>query len=231
MASFLQRSKKLNILTAAKEVEATGSRPPSASYLIPALPHSDHAACSSERVHRHDFSGRHTSATEQGEQASAAQAKSHPDPEASVPPQAASLPPLANALQVQPHTSDQPASSKQPERLQTGYGSASAANGLQGSSAEQKAGEPMPPPPAAPSTNVSLHRPAMDPAKPNTCPVKSCTDKQQWSHISKQQGQWSQNRSQQADQWEPAPSQTFMQAKLACNPSFPFGKQPCAVMW
>lgn len=223
----MQRSKKLNILTAAKEVEAAASHPLSASYLIPALPHSDPAARSSEPVHRHDLSGRHASASEQGKQSSAAQVESDPDPEASVHPQAASLPP--NATQVR--ASVQHASSKQPKCLQTDYGPASAANGLQGSSAEQKAEEPMPLPAAAPSKGASSHRPGLDPAKPNTCPVRSCTDKQQWSHLSQLPGPWSQNRSQHADQWEHAPSQDFVQAKLACNPSFPFGKQPCAVMW
>lgn len=225
----MQRSKKLNILTAAKEVEAAGSCPPSTSYLIPASPHSDPAACSSDPVHRHDLSGKHASASGQGKEASAAQVKSDPDPEVSVQPQAAPLPPTATQVQLQ--VPDQHASSKQPKCLQTDYGPASAANGLQGSSAEQKAGKPMPLPAAAPPKGASSNRPGLDPAKPNTCPVRSCTDKQQWSHLSQLSGPWSQNKLQHAGQWERAPSQDFVQAKLACNPSFPFGKQPCAVMW
>lgn len=220
----------LNILTAPKGVDATGSRPSSASYLIPALPHSGPAACGSEPVSRHDPSGRRISATEQGHQASAAQVKPDPDCEATVQLQAASAPPLANGTEAQPQMSDRQTFSKHPGSLQTDRGPAHAANCMQGSSAEAKAGEPMPYPAAIPSTAVSSHGPARNPAKPITYPVTSCKDKQQGLQLSKQQVPWSQHRSQR-DQWEHASSQDFAQAKLACTPSFPFSKQPCAVMW
>ena len=225
----LQRSKKLNILTTSKDIEAAGSQPSSTSYLIPALPHNDPAACSSERSQRPVPCSRHTTVSEPGKQASAAEVRSDPDGKIPVHQlQAASPPPLANG-----GASREDVFSNLPGAVQTGSGNPS--NCMQGPSATEEAAETMPVPAAMPATGVSSHGYANQPTKPGDHSFRSCLDKQQWSCSPKQQGSlpsWPQDGSQRrTHHWEHASSQNFAQAKFTCTPSFSFSKQPCAVMW
>ena len=230
----MQRSKKLNILTTAKDIEAAGSQPSNTSYLIPALPHNDPAVCSSEPSQRPVPCSRHTIVSEQGDQASVAQVRSDPDRKVLVQRlQATPPPPLANGSVSPVSASHENVLSNPPDLVQTD--SEHPFNCKQGPSAAQEAAEPMPVSAAMPATNVSSHGYASQPAKPSDHPFRSCTDKQQWSRSPKQQGSvpsWPQDGSQQrAHHWEHTSPQNFAQGKLTCTSSFPFSKQPCAVMW
>ena len=230
----MQRSKKLNIITTPKDIEAAGSQPSSTSYLIPALPQDDTAACSSAHTQGPVPCSRHPTVSEQGNHASAAQVISHPNCTRLVHQlQAASPSPLANGGVSLFSASHENCLSNPPGVVQTVPGHPSKC--MQGPSAAQEAAEPMPVPAAMPATDVSSHGYASQPAKPRDHPWKSGADKQQWLQSPEQPGSlpsWRQDGSQwRAHHWDHASSQNFGQAKLTRTPSFPFRKQPCAVMW
>lgn len=228
----LQRSKKLNILAMSAEADAAGSQPSKASYLIPALPHDDPAACSSEPSQSRIPCSRHTSASEQGDQASA---RVRSDVDRTAPVQAASPPPIETAVVSPFPATHEQALSNPPGSLQTDSRPTNPSHCMQGPSAAPNAAEPMPVAAAARSANVSSYGHASHPAEPSDCLLRSSTNKQQCLHLPKQQGlvpSWSQDGSQRrAHHWEHTSSQNFAQAKLTCTPSFPFSKQPCVVMW
>ena len=230
----MQRSKKLNILTTSKDIEAAGNQPSHTSYLIPALPHNNPAACSPEPSQRPVECSRHINISEQGNQASAAQVRSDPDCEVLEHQlRAASAAPLANGGVSMLSASRESVPSNPPGVVQTDSGRPS--NCMQGPSTAQEAAEPMPVPAAMPATDTSSHGHASRAAKLSDHMLRSCPDRQQWSCSPKHQGSvppWPQDGSQRrVHHWEHASSQNFAQAKLTCTPSFPFSKQPCAVMW
>ena len=230
----MQRSKKLNILTTPKDVEAAGRQAWSTSYLIPALPHNNPATCNPEPSQRPVECSRHTQVSEQGNQASAAQVRSDPDCKVLEHQlRAASPPALANGGVSLLSASCENFLSNPPGAVQTDSGRPSSCT--QRLSTAQEAVEPMPAPAAMPATDVSSDGNASQPAKPSDHLFRVCADEQQWSRSPKHQGSlpsWPQDGSQRrVHHWEHATSQSFAQAKLTCTTRFPLSKQPCAVMW
>lgn len=236
---WLQRSKKLNILTNTKESEAAESRPSSASYLIPAVPNDGHAACSSEPSSSQLPCGQCHSIPHSGMQAPAAQSRPEPGCAASLQLQSASCSQSKGGIQT--HTVDQfnggllGRQSVLPREVMP----ADPPRTLHGSMIKQTASEPTTGSNGSPATGLPCLRvPAAPPAKTDSSTARPHTDRHQWLHLSTQQGSapsWSQNGSQLTHKWDnhdgPSGSQGFAQAKLAFTPAFPFSKQPCAVMW
>ena len=208
-----------------------GSRPSSASYLIPAVPHD--GARSSEPS---PFPcGQHTSLPGASTQPPAAESRAEPG--------------CAVSIQLQPSLCSQSKDGIQthnghlPGRhsaLSQGVATADPPRALHGPLAQQSGPEPTSVLNRSPATDLpSLHEPAASPAaSPDIGPSVSRPhpDRHQWLHLPTQQGSvtsWPQNGSQLMHKWDhgSSGSQDFAQAKLAFTPAFPFSKQPCAVIW
>ena len=211
---------------------AAGCQPLHSTYLKPAAPCDASLACSSEPSHvAHD---RCNAATEPKNQAMPAHAIVIPDVNNKTsmrPHSAASSEGTAWAAEQLTHSGHCPAR-RQP--------ASSSGHGMQASASVKVQGPPMTATASesvfslADASALDWHPAHKSSNKPTTSLTNSGASRPHWLHLPKQQGpkpSRSQDSSQLAHHYRRGSSLDFAQGKLACTPSFPFSKQPCAVMW
>ncbi len=241
---LLQRSKILNVLKAPAEAPAPGSRPSSASYLIPAVPNHHNVPHSSEPFSKNGQSNSKPAPQNVGQQQDAApgsqpgdntQMPPHhtPDPGqdtscASAPPQASTQALPASVLDLRCNEVSVAASV-----AGTSSNAQEAARMSTDTEAMHCLGDPA-------AKDLPRSSPPASNDKPHTLRMQPGADKQPWLPFSNQQkfmSSWSQGASQPlqaSEHWahDSSPAAlNYSQAKLGCAHNFPFSKQPCAVMW
>ena len=231
---WVQRSKALNVLNAPVSKTVSHSRPSSASYLIPAVT-DDHNGSSLVHPSEQDPCNSNRLTTKAAEQNGSADLDAHPKAIAQT-----TLAQTASDQTADGASERQPAPARHAEtagiKLSAAMPTASLDDeqrsaGPSRAHTSQLAGIPsMDLPPASPSTS---HKGTVAPQ------IQPCAERQQRLPAPLQHGfmtAWPQNNLslKAPEHWSPMTSAHAVnrdQGKIGCAHSFPFSKQPCAVMW
>lgn len=244
MLHMLQRSKVLNILQAPVQTQGSGSRPSSASYLIPAVPVGLDMAARSDCKSDHAQPPSSQSIPVMGDHHELGAPASQVEGNLEMQPQLASAAHQNGTdASAQIQASLQALPSKQMDMGSTSLLTAP----TQVSASHMQLGA------RTSRATASIHSlpatSAMDfpSCNPSASDLKRCDSEQTHSDAGKQQWlpvsnhafmtSWSRGTAQPvqtSERWTHGPSQPalhYSPATLGCAHSFPFGKQPCPVLW
>ncbi len=230
---LLQRSKALNILTAPTERPGSDAQPSSSSYLMSAVPCGHGIDGSSALACKHGPLASNHTATHTVAQAAAPRLQ--PNCTAQKLSQPASVQNAGSApVHKQPSVQANAARHRDLNGAELSAAASKAAplHGMQASAGAGRADTfTMNMPPVSPSR---LHADAA------AAQMQPYTEKQQWLSAPNQRGcvtSWPQGQSKPLlgpESWGSVTSTraaSYDQGKIGCTHSFPFSKQPCAVIW
>lgn len=239
---LLQRSKALNILTAPTERSGSDAQPSTSSYLRSAVPCGHGIDGSSALASKHcPLASNHTATHTvlQGEAAAAQGEAAAPRLQPNSTAQKLSQPGSVQNAGIAP-VHKQPSMQATAARHRDLNGAelsaaASTAAPLHGMQASAGAGR---------ADTFTMNMPAFSPSRSHAdaaaVQMQPCTEKQQWLSAPNQRGcvtSWPQGQSKPLlgpDSWGSVTSThaaSYDQGKIGCAHSFPFSKQPCAVIW
>ncbi len=232
---LLQRSKALNILTAPTERPGSDAQPSSSSYLMSAVPCGHGIDGSSTLASKHGPLASNHTATHRVAQSEAAAPRLQPNLTAQKLSQPASVQ-NAGSAPVHKQPSVQATATRHRDlddaELSAAASTAAPLHGMQASAGAGRSDAfTMNMPPVSPSR---LHADAA------AAQMQPYTDKQQWLSAPNQRGcvtSWPQGQSKPLlvpESWGSVTSTraaSYDQGKIGCAHSFPFSKQPCAVIW